>query len=110
MRVRFSPAAFMPRTRKTSTQPKRKPQKPVKIVKPVYPQFIEDFIKEVESKTSLKVKVDRYMKENSYNVGVNMKVGKVSRCIWMVGVATGSEHLQPFWVSAAMKSWNDKSV
>jgi hypothetical protein len=50
----------MPRIRKTSTQPKRKPKQSPVIVRPVYPEYIENFIKEVESKTHFKVKIDQY--------------------------------------------------
>ena len=110
MRVRFSPAAFMPRIRKTSTQPKRKPKVPVKIVKPVYPDYIESFIQEVESKTPFTVKVDQYSEGASYHIGVNQKQGKIYRCIWMVGFVTDPEHLKPFWSSLPMKEVNGKSL
>ena len=100
----------MPRPRKTSTQPKRKPKKPVKIEKPVYPEYIETFIKEVEFKTPFKVKVDQYSKDASYHVGVNEKIGRVYRCVWMVGFATGPEHLDPFWTSLPMKDVTIKTV
>ena len=110
MRVRFSPAAFMPRSRKTSTQPKRKPKKPIKIEKPVYPEYIQSFITEVESKTPLNVKVDQYGGTGYYHIGVNEKIGKRNHCIWMVGYATGTEHLQPFWTSVAMQNVSNKAV
>ena len=97
----------MPRIRKTSTQPKRKPKVPVKIVKPVYPEYIENFIQEVESKTPFTVKVDQYSEGASYHIGVNQKQGKVHRCIWMVSFVTGPEHLSPFWLSTPIKSLND---
>lgn len=100
----------MPRPRKTSTQPKRKPKKPVKIVKPEYPDYIEEFIKEVESKTPFKVKVDQYMKENSYHIGVNEVLGKVQRCIWMVGFVIEPEQLRPFWTSKALQNVTNKTV
>jgi hypothetical protein len=100
----------MPRFRKTSTQPKRKPKKSVKIVKPVYPEYIEKFIQEVESKTPFKVKIDQYEEGAAYHVGVNQIIGRVQRCIWMVGFATGSEHLQSFWSSLAMKDVTIKST
>ena len=100
----------MPRIRKTSTQPKRKPKKPIVIEKPVYPEYIENFIKEVESKTNFKVKIDQYEKGNSYHVGVNEKYGKVYRCVWMVGFVMGPEHLSPFWSSLAMKNTNVKTI
>lgn len=104
MRVRFSPAAFMPRIRKTSTQPKRKPKPPVKIVKPVYPDYIENFIQEVESKTPFTVKIDQYSEGASYHIGVNKKIGKIHRCVWMVGFVTSPEHLKPFWNSLSVET------
>jgi hypothetical protein len=100
----------MTRYRKKSTQPKRKPKKPVKIVKPVYPEYIEKFIQEVESKTPFKVKVDQYEEGAAYHIGVNQIVGRVQRCVWMVGFATGPEHLQPFWTSLPMKDVTIKST
>lgn len=100
----------MPRIRKTSTQPKRKPKKHVKIEKPVYPEYIETFIKEVESKTPFTVKVDQYMKDKAYHIGVNKKIGSVSRCVWMVGFVTEQEHLQTFWTSLSMQSVTIKTV
>lgn len=96
----------MPR-RKTSTQPKRKAKAPIKIVRPVYPDYIENFIKEVESKTPFKVKVDQYSDGNSYHVGVLTKINKVSRCIWMVNYADLPEHLKPFWTSLAIQSYKE---
>jgi hypothetical protein len=62
MRVQIPADAFMPRIRKTSSQPKRKPKKPVKIETPVYPEYIQNsFVQEVEIKDSLsKSKVDQY--------------------------------------------------
>lgn len=90
--------------RKTSTQPKRKIKKPVKIERPVYPDYIENFIKEVESKTPCIVKVDQYSENNAYHVGVLIKQGKGHRCIWMVSFAELSEHLNVFWSSMAYQS------
>ena len=110
MRVRFSPAAFMPRIRKTSTQPKRKAKPAPPIIRPVYPEYVENFIKEVESKTPFKVKVDQYSEGASYHIGVNQKIGKVYRCVWMVGFATEAEHLKPFWSSLPMKDLNSKPL
>lgn len=110
MRVRFSPAAFMPRIRKTSTQPKRKPKQSPVIVRPVYPEYIENFIKEVESKTHFKVKIDQYSEGASYHIGVNEKIGKIYRCVWMVNFATGPEHINPFWTSLPMESYNKKAL
>lgn len=94
----------MPRSRKTSSHPKRKIIKPIKIKKPVYPEYIENFIKEVESKTVCKVKVDIGTEDTSYNVGVLMPVGKRHRCIWMVNFATETIHLAQFWNSEAFRS------
>jgi hypothetical protein len=93
----------MPRIRKTSTQPKRKVKKIAPKPRPVYPEYIENFIKEVESKTPYSVIADQYSKDSSYNVGVLKKEGRVNRCIWMVQYATGPEHLSVFWNSLAMK-------
>ena len=98
----------MPRTRKTSTQPKRKPKPSVKVIKPVYPDYIENFIQEVESKTSFTVKVDQYSEGASYHIGVNKKLGKIYRCVWMVGFVTDPEHLKPFWSSEITKDVNGK--
>lgn len=109
MRVRFPPVAFMPRIKKTSSQPKRKPKPQVVVAKPVYPEYLEDFIKEVESKTPFKVKVDQYAEGNSYHVGVNEKNGKLYRCIWMVGFVNGPELLKEFWSSMAVKHLKLKS-
>ena len=110
MRVRFSPAAFMPRSRKTSTQPKRKAKPAPKIIRPAYPEYIETFIRDVESKTHFTVKVDQYSEGSSYHIGVNEKIGKRNHCIWMVGYATGTEHLQPFWTSMAIQNVSNKAV
>lgn len=92
------------RIRKTSTQPKRKVKKPVKIERPVYPDFIENFIKEVESKTFCMVKIDQYTDKNSYHVGVLIKEKNKYRCIWMVSFATDSFHLNQFWNSESYKN------
>ena len=100
----------MPRIRKTSTQPKRKPKVPVKIVKPVYPDYIENFIQEVESKTPFTVKVDQYSEGASYHIGVNQKQGKIHRCVWMVSFVTEPEHLTPFWSSLPMKDVSGKML
>lgn len=100
----------MPRSRKTSTQPKRKIKPPVKIERAVYPDYIETFIKEVETKTPFTVKVDQYAEKNSYHIGVNQKLGKIQRCVWMVNFATEIHHLTPFWTSLAMQAVNNKTV
>ena len=94
----------MPRIRKTSIQPKRKPKKPVKIVKKVYPDYIQNFIDRVEKETEYTVKVDQYHDTSSYHVGVNKKVGKVHHCIWMVGFVDGPTYLEQFWQSSAFKA------
>lgn len=94
----------MPRIKKTSSQPKRKPKAPVVIQRPTYPEYLENFIKDVESKTPFKVKIDQYAEGNSYHVGVNQKNGKVYRCIWMVGFVNGPELLENFWNSLAVKN------
>lgn len=94
----------MARSRKTSTQPKRKVKKPVQIVRPVYPEYIEKFISEVTSKTKCTVKVDQYSEGSFYHVGVNVKIGKINRCIWMVNFAENGEHLAPFWKSESYAS------
>ncbi len=106
MRVRFSPAAFMPRIRKTSNQPKRKSKKFEPIVEKIYPEFIENFKKELKEKTSLTIKADQYSEGSAYHVGVLKKQGATHRCIWMVGFATEPEHLVGFWTSQAYKEHN----
>lgn len=95
----------MPRIRKTSTQPKRKVKKIIKIERPIYPEYIENFIKEVENKTLCTVKVDQYADKNSYHVGVLTKEGRRYRCIWMVSFATESVHLASFWNSESYKNY-----
>ena len=101
MRVRFSPAAFMPRPKKTSSQPKKRIKKFVDKPKPVYPEFLQKFIKDIETKTPFKVKIDQYMEGSSYHVGVLAKIGRTYRCIWMVGFANTLEQLNFFWNSEA---------
>ncbi len=100
----------MPRIRKTSTQPKRKAKPAPVIARPVYPDYIENFIKEVESKTPFKVKIDQYSEGASYHIGINQKIGKIYRCVWMVSFVTDQEHLEPFWSSLPMKEINIKSL
>lgn len=100
----------MTKFRKTSTQPKRKAKAPVKIVKPVYPEYIQKFVSEVEAKTPFNVKVDQYGGTGYYHIGVNQKVGKRNHCIWMVGYCTGTEHLQPFWGSLPMQDQKNKMI
>jgi hypothetical protein len=103
MRVRFSPAAFMPKPRKTSTQPKRKIKKFVEKPKPIYPEFIQSFINKVQENSKFLVKVDQYAEGNSYHVAVNIKNGTRQRTIWMVGFATSNIELNVFWDSEAYK-------
>ena len=100
----------MPRIKKTSSQPKRKPRPVIKIEKPVYPEYIEIFIKEVESKTPFTVKIDKYGDKESYHIGVNKKEGKTHRCVWMVSYVTSPEHLIPFWASMPMKNVNNTAI
>ena len=94
----------MPRPKKTSSQPKRKPKKPIVKPKPVYPEFVQNFINLVESTTTLKVRVDQYSVDSGYHVGVLKKEGTKSRCIWMVGYVDKPEYLNQFWSSTAFKS------
>lgn len=96
----------MPRIRKTSTQPKRKPKKLEPIVEKIYPEFIENFKKELREKTPFTVKADQYSEGSAYHVGVLKKQGATHRCIWMVGFATEPEHLAGFWTSQAYKEHN----
>jgi len=93
----------MPRIRKTSTQPKRKEKKVAPKPRPIYPEYIENFISEVESKTPFKVIVSQYSKDSSYNVGVNRSLNGTSRCIWSCNFVTGPEHLNIFWSSWALQ-------
>lgn len=95
----------MPRSKKTSSQPKKKTPKTVKVVEKIYPEFIEKFKKEIKEKTPFTVKVDQYGGNNSYHVGVLRQNGQRKHCIWMVGYATGPEFLKPFWTSIAFKSF-----
>jgi hypothetical protein len=100
----------MPRIRKTSTQPKRKPKKPEPIVEKVYPEYIENFKKELKEKTPFSLKVDQYSEGSAYHIGVLQKHGNVHRCIWMVGFSTGPEHLTPFWTSHTYKEWKQNNI
>jgi hypothetical protein len=50
----------MPRIRKTSNQPKRKPKKLEPIVEKIYPEFIESFKKDLKEKTPFTIKADQY--------------------------------------------------
>jgi hypothetical protein len=100
----------MPRPKKTSTQPKKRIKKFVDKPKPVYPEFLQKFIEEVESKTIFKVKVDQYMEGSPYHVGVLVKKGPRYGCIWMVGYATTREELNLFWTSESYKNWSQNQT
>lgn len=100
----------MPRSRKTSTQPKRKQKKTVIVPEKIYPEFIENFKASVKEKTPFTVKIDQYSEGSAYHIGVLQKQGKVHRCIWMVNFATGPEHLEPFWTSETYKNWTQSSA
>lgn len=99
----------MPRIRKTSIQPKRKPKKAEPIVEKVYPEFIENFKKQVTEKTPFTVKIDQYADKSPWHIGVLQKQGSVFRCIWMVNFATEKDHLDLFWKSETYKNWRDQS-
>jgi hypothetical protein len=89
----------MPRIRKTSTQPKRKPKKVIIIPKKIYPEFVENFIKEVESKTPFKVIVDEFNEGSGYQIGVLKKIPSgIHHCIWMASYAKTPEELAKFWL------------
>ena len=89
----------MPRIRKTSTQPKRKPKKAIVIPKKIYPEFIENFRKEVESKTKFKVIVDEFNEGCGYQVGVLKQMASgVFHCVWAASYAKTSEELNRFWL------------
>ena len=94
----------MPRIKKTSSQPKRKPRKPIIIVKPVYPDYLQNFINRIEKETVYTVKVDQYTETNSYHIGINKKIGNVHRCIWAANFVDVPEQLENFWISEAFKA------
>jgi hypothetical protein len=100
----------MPRSRKTSTQPKKKTKQAKPKPRPVYPDFIQNFIDSVETQTSLKVRVDQYTGSTGYHVGVLKMEKNKGRCIWMVGFTTKPEELRMFWDSMAYKSWKEQSA
>lgn len=99
----------MPRIRKTSLQPKRKLKKAVIVPEKIYPQFIEDFRKELSSKTPFFLKIDEYGGKDSYQIGILQKIGGANRCIWMVDDARCAEHLSMFWKSETYKKWTQQS-
>lgn len=87
----------MAKIRKTSKYGKRKIKPLPPVVKPVYPEYIQNFINKVESTTPYVVKVDQYTETNSYHVGVLKKLDKVHRCIWMASFVDNSDVLDRFW-------------
>ena len=87
----------MAKTRKTSKYGKRKVKPLPPVVKPVYPEYIQNFINKVESTTAYIVKIDQYNGTNSYHVGVLKKLDKIHRCIWMASFVDNSEALDRFW-------------
>ena len=98
----------MPRQRKTSTQQKRKIKKTVNKPKPVYPEYLQNFINEVETKTPFTVKVYTDEDSNFYDIGILKKEGKVYRCIWMVGSVDKPDYLNVFWNSQSYKDYFGK--
>jgi hypothetical protein len=89
----------MPRHRKTSTQPKRKYNKKTVVVpKKVYPEYIQNFINEIEAKTKYKVVASQYNEGSGYHVGVCKPIphGRY-HCIWGVDYAKTKEELDKFW-------------
>jgi hypothetical protein len=94
----------MAKIRKTSKYGKRKPKLLPPVVKPVYPEYIQNFIAKVESTTSYVVKVDQYTETNSYHVGVLKKIDKVHRCVWMASFVDEPKWLDVFWTSESFKN------
>ncbi len=93
----------MAKYRKTSITPKKKP-KPLPIPpKPVYPEYINSFIKDVEDRTKLTVRVCQYVEGSSYSVTVLRKLKHVHRSIWTKNLVTTPEQLVIFWDSEAFK-------
>ena len=74
------------------------------IFKQKYPDYIESFIKKVETETPFIVKVDQYQDDNSYHIGVIKKSPRTRHCIWMVGYVDKPEYLSQFWTSKAFQS------
>lgn len=99
----------MPRIKKTSSQPKRQPKKVVKIPEKIYPDFIENFRKELSAKTPFILKIDQFYDKDFYHVGVLQKQGKRHRCIWMTDGVVAAEHLEMFWKSETYKNWTEHS-
>lgn len=96
----------MPRIKKTSSQPKRQPKKVVKIPEKIYPDFIENFRKELSAKTPFILKIDQFNDKDFYDVGVLQKQGKRHRCIWMVNSIVNAEQLEMFWKSNSYVNWS----
>jgi hypothetical protein len=99
----------MPRIRKTSTQPKRKPKKEFVIPEKIYPEYIQNFKNEVENKTPFKVMADQYSKDSAYHVGIIQKSGRTNRCIWMTSTANNIEDLKIFWSSKTYMDWKQNN-
>jgi acyl-CoA thioesterase len=70
----------------------------VVIPKKIYPEYVQNFIDEVESKTPYKVSVAQYNEGSGYHVGVCKAIphGRY-HCIWMVSYAKIKEELDQFW-------------
>jgi len=98
----------MPRIKKTSSQPKRKTKKTIVIPEKIYPLFIEEFKKELSSKTPFFLKIDEYGGKDFYQIGIIQKIGKANRCIWMVDNAKSIEDLSMFWKSETYKNWTQQ--
>jgi succinate dehydrogenase/fumarate reductase-like Fe-S protein len=94
----------MAKIRKTSKYGKRKIKPLPPVVKPVYPEYIQNFIDKVESTTPYVVKVDQYTETNSYHVGVLKKIDKVHRCVWMASFVDEPKWLEVFWTSESFKN------
>jgi hypothetical protein len=87
----------MPRIKKTSSQPKRKPKKVIAIPKKVYPEYVQSFIDEILSKTPYRVVAAQYSIDSGYSIGVIKQNGKVWHCIWSATYAKTKEELDRFW-------------
>jgi hypothetical protein len=94
----------MAKTRKTSKYAKRKIKPLPPIVKPVYPEYIQNFIDKVESSLPYTVKVDQYTGSTSYQIGILKKIGNVHRCIWMSNFVDDPKWLELFWTSESFKN------
>ena len=94
----------MAKIRKTSKYGKRKSKPLPPVAKPVYPEYIQNFINKVESTTPYIVKVDQYSGTNSYHIGVLKKIDKVHLCIWMASFVNEPKCLEVFWTSESFKN------